>query len=276
MHSTTDLERISFYGDSLQVLLIETGYQPVISFFRMTGTTKNRLRSRICLITLQPSPLESVPAPFRRTGTLYASSSGMLSVAVALRHLTCFGHYLTEFIHHLGVRFGFLNQVFIASSLSELRINSSPNGARSMETTSTVISLYSRTRPRLLGWASRPSVLRSPTSASTFYSVSSSPSRYSSPPTLSSKPTGVSSSQSLFKRQVVSKSLPTKALSVFAAQGTRRCPLSPLPQFSPWSHMRNIQIATQIHGSPSQSIFRIAFATRALYTITKQQIHHQF
>ena len=69
MHSTTALERISFYGDSLQVLLIETGYQPVISFFRMTGTTKNRLRSRICLITLQPSPLESVLAPFRRTRT---------------------------------------------------------------------------------------------------------------------------------------------------------------------------------------------------------------
>jgi lysosomal acid phosphatase len=40
MHTIlTSLERIAFNGDPLQFLLIETTYQPFISFFHQTGIT---------------------------------------------------------------------------------------------------------------------------------------------------------------------------------------------------------------------------------------------
>lgn len=36
----TSLERIAFNGDPLQFMLIQTTYQPFISFFHQTGITK--------------------------------------------------------------------------------------------------------------------------------------------------------------------------------------------------------------------------------------------
>ena len=58
IHCITALERISPMGTPLQVLPIETIYQPIISFFHMTESLKSHPISRVCPITLWLSPLK--------------------------------------------------------------------------------------------------------------------------------------------------------------------------------------------------------------------------
>lgn len=130
MHSVlTALERISFDGDPLQVLLIETTYQPMISFFHMTEIAKNypQVRALPDYASAIAIEIRAGPAPEDRDFVRVKFRNG--TQADDFETLNVFGSRgdmaLTEFIYRLEVRFGLLNPkcsiVLTAFSLSELR-----------------------------------------------------------------------------------------------------------------------------------------------------------
>ena len=113
MHSIlTALERISFDADPLQVLLIETTYQPMISFFHMTEISKHYpkvggLPDYASAIAVE---IRAGPAPDQRDFVRVKFRNG--TNTDDFETLNVFGHRgdipLTEFIYRLEVRSGFV------------------------------------------------------------------------------------------------------------------------------------------------------------------------
>ena len=125
----TALERISFDADPLQVLLIETTYQPIISFFHMTEIAKHypQVKGLPDYASAVAIEIRAGPAPDNRDFVRVKFRNG--TNTDDFETLNVFGHRgdipLTEFIYRLEVRFGFLTLecsiMLIAYSLSELR-----------------------------------------------------------------------------------------------------------------------------------------------------------
>ncbi|KAF9645921.1 phosphoglycerate mutase-like protein [Thelephora ganbajun] len=106
MHSVlTALERISFDGDPLQVLLIETTYQPMISFFHMTEIAKNypQLKGLPDYASAIAIEIRAGPAPDQRDFVRVKFRNG--TNTDDFETLSVFGHRgdipLTEFIYRL-------------------------------------------------------------------------------------------------------------------------------------------------------------------------------
>ena len=125
----TALERISFDGDPLKVLLIQTTYQPMISFFHMTEIAKaypelQGLPNYASAIAIE---IHAGPAPEDRDFVRIKFRNG--TQTDNFETLNVFGRKndipLTEFIYRLEVRFGILIPtcpvVLISYSLLELR-----------------------------------------------------------------------------------------------------------------------------------------------------------
>ena len=111
MHSVlTALERISFDSDPLQVLLIETTYQPIISFFHMTEIAKHypKLKGLPDYASAVAIEIRAGPAPDQRDFVRVKFRNG--TQTDDFETLNVFGHRgdipLTEFIYRLEVRFG--------------------------------------------------------------------------------------------------------------------------------------------------------------------------
>ena len=105
----TALERISFDSDPLQVLLVETSYQPFISFFHMTGIANNypHLKGLPDYASALAIELRSGPAPDLRDFIRVKFRNG--THTNDWETLSVFGHRgdipLTEFIYRVEVRF---------------------------------------------------------------------------------------------------------------------------------------------------------------------------
>ncbi|KAF9783875.1 histidine phosphatase superfamily [Thelephora terrestris] len=101
----TALERISFDGDPLQVLLIETSYQPFISFFHMTEIAKHypELAGLPDYASALAIEIRAGPAPDQRDFVRVKFRNGTHSDD--FETLSVFGHRgdipLTEFIYRL-------------------------------------------------------------------------------------------------------------------------------------------------------------------------------
>jgi len=130
MHSVlTALERISFDGDPLQVLLIETTYQPIISFFHMTEIAKHypKLKGLPDYASALAIEIRAGPAPDNRDFVRVKFRNG--THTDDFETLNIFGHHsdipLTEFIYRLEVGFWIptpkCSIILIVFSLSELR-----------------------------------------------------------------------------------------------------------------------------------------------------------
>ena len=130
MHSIlTALERISFDGDPLQVLLIETTYQPIISFFHMTEIAKNypQVKALPDYASALAIEIRTGPAPEDRDFVRVKFRNG--TATDDFETFNVFGHRgdipLTEFIYRLEVSFELPTPkrpvVLNACSLSELR-----------------------------------------------------------------------------------------------------------------------------------------------------------
>ena len=123
------LERISFDGDPLKVLLIETTYQPIISFMHMTEIVKNHpeLKGLPDYASALAIEIRAGPAPDQRDFVRVKFRNG--TQTDDFETLTLFGHRgdipLTEFIFRLEVRFGIFiplsSTVLIGCSYPELR-----------------------------------------------------------------------------------------------------------------------------------------------------------
>jgi hypothetical protein len=101
----TALERISFDGDPLQVLLVETSYQPFISFFHMTEIAKSypHLKGLPDYASALAIELRSGPAPDQRDFVRVKFRNG--THTDDWETLSVFGHRgdipLTEFIYRV-------------------------------------------------------------------------------------------------------------------------------------------------------------------------------
>ena len=125
----TALERISFDGDPLNVMLIETTYQPIISFFHMTEIAKAypHLEGLPDYASAVAIEIRAGPAPDNRDFVRVKFRNG--TQTDDFETLNVFGHKndipLTEFIYRLEVRFGIpistCSVVLISHLLSELR-----------------------------------------------------------------------------------------------------------------------------------------------------------
>ena len=102
------LERISFDGDPLQVLLIQTTYQPMISFFHMTEIAKHypHLKGLPDYASSIAIEIRAGPAPDNRDFVRVKFKNG--TQTNDFETLSVFGHRgdipLTEFIYRLEVR----------------------------------------------------------------------------------------------------------------------------------------------------------------------------
>jgi lysosomal acid phosphatase len=121
------LERISFDGDPLQVLLVETTYQPIISFLHMTEIAKHypELKGLPDYASALAIEIRAGPAPDQRDFVRVKFKNG--THTDNFETLSVFGHRgdipLTEFIYRLEVRLRvFISTCFVVliiSSLSE-------------------------------------------------------------------------------------------------------------------------------------------------------------
>ena len=123
------LERISFDGDPLKFMLIESTYQPMISFFHMTEIAKAfpQLQGLPDYASAVAIEIRAGPAPEDRDFVRVKFRNG--TQTDDFETLNVFGHKkdipLTEFIYRLEVRFGIpiptRSIVLISRSLLELR-----------------------------------------------------------------------------------------------------------------------------------------------------------
>jgi hypothetical protein len=109
MHSVlTALERISFDGDPLQFLLIQTTYQPFISFFHMAEIAKHfpELKGLPDYASALAIEIRAGPAPDNRDFVRVKFKNG--TQTDDFETLSVFGHRgdipLTEFIFRIEVR----------------------------------------------------------------------------------------------------------------------------------------------------------------------------